>query len=71
MYFDDFIAEQVMAAHHSARGRDRRAPQRAGLLRTMWNGVRQVAWGIDAYSTLRHGIDLPPDHGARRRHPRG
>lgn len=37
------------------------------LLRTVWNGVRQIAWGIDAYSSLRHGIDLPPDHGARRR----
>ena len=37
------------------------------LLQALWRGVRQVAWGIDAASSIRHGIALPPDHGARRR----
>jgi hypothetical protein len=68
MYFDDFIAQQTMKNNASAsvrkvsvRPRDRR------LLRILWNGVRQVAWGIDASSRVRHGIDVPPGHPARRR----
>ncbi len=52
MYFDDFIGAQQ--------------PIRR-LLRTLWSGLRQFAWGIDAFSSVRHGLDVPPDHRARNR----
>jgi hypothetical protein len=66
MHLDDLIAQETMkigdssSAHHlGAQDALRR------LLDTLWSGVRQVAWGIDAFSSVRHGIDVPPDHGAR------
>jgi hypothetical protein len=68
MYSDDFIARKTKSTNdpsllHADGGQQ---PIR-GLLRTLWNCVRQVAWGIDAYSRVMHGIDVPPDHGARNR----
>jgi hypothetical protein len=68
MYFDDFIAHQVMrttapsSSHHAGTPQPTRR-----LLRGLWSGVRQLAWGIDAGSSVRHGIEVPPDHGARSR----
>lgn len=36
------------------------------LLDAAWRAARQVWWGVDAASRLRHGMDVPADHGARR-----
>lgn len=70
MYFDDFIAEQLLQPNGSHPTHDRRAQQPIRrLLRTLWNGARKAAWGIDAFSSVQHGIDVPPDHGARHRPP--
>ncbi len=68
MYFDDFIAQQIMKTNDSSPSHyvGARQPIRR-LLRTLWSGIRQVGWGIDAFSSVRHGIDVPPDHGARNR----
>lgn len=70
MYFDDFIAEQILTTNDSSSSHDVRAqrPIRR-LFRTLWSGARLVAWGIDAFSSVRHGIDVPPGHGARSRPP--
>ncbi|TDC80598.1 hypothetical protein E1193_17305 [Micromonospora sp. KC606] len=77
MYFDDFIAQQFMKTNDSSSSHYVGAQQPIRrLLGTLWGGIRQVAWGIDAFSRVRHGIDVPPDHGARSqppsvpRHPR-
>ncbi|MBA0127805.1 hypothetical protein H0B56_19845 [Haloechinothrix sp. YIM 98757] len=77
MYFDDFIADQTLKTNDSSSSHDVRAQQPIRrLLHTLWSGARQVAWGIDAFSSVRHGIDVPPDHDARSRrasepcHPR-
>jgi hypothetical protein len=70
MYFDDFIAQQIMEtndppfSHHAGAQQPTRH-----LLGTLWSGIRQVAWGTDAFSSVRHGIDMPPDHGARSQPP--
>lgn len=77
MYFDDFIAQQTMKTNTPSSARDGGAqrPIRRPL-RSLGRGIRQLAWGIDAFSSVRHGIDVPPDHGARNRprsaprHPR-
>ena len=71
MHFDDFIAQQTLKTNDPSASDvvDARHPLRR-LLRTLWSGVRQVAWGIDAFSSVQHGIDVPPDHGARSRPPR-
>ncbi|GAA5118152.1 hypothetical protein [Haloechinothrix salitolerans] len=70
MYFDDFIAEQILKNNGSSSSHDVRAKQPIRrLLRALWRGARQFAWGIDAFSSVRHGIDVPPDHGARNRPP--
>ena len=68
MYFDDFIAQQIMKTNDPSPWHDvgARQPIRH-LLRTLWSGIRRVAWGIDAFSRVSHGIDVPPDHGARNR----
>lgn len=68
MYYDDFIAHQVTRANNPSATHlvvDPRRSERR-LLRTLWSLVRQVAWGIDALTRVQHGIDVPPDHGARR-----
>jgi hypothetical protein len=78
MYFDDFIAQQIMQTSDASSSSHYVGAQQPipHLLRTLWSGVRQVACGIDAFSSVRHGIDVPPDHGARSRprsvprHPR-
>jgi hypothetical protein len=68
MYFDDFIAEQIDKTNRSPSSHHVGGQQPIRrLLRTLWSGVRQVAWGIDAFSSVRHGIEVPPDHGARSR----
>jgi hypothetical protein len=70
MYVDDFIAQQIMKTNDPSPSHHVGAQQPIRrLLRTLWSGVRQVAWGIDAFSRVRHGIDVPPDHGARSRPP--
>jgi hypothetical protein len=70
MYFDDFIARQIMQTDDSSSSHYVGAQQPIPhLLHTLWSGVRQVAWGIDAFASVRHGIDVPPDHGARSRPP--
>jgi len=70
MHFDDFIAQQVMKINDPSHSHDVGAQQPIRrLLRTLWSGVRKVAWGIDAFSRVSHGIDVPPDHGARSRPP--
>jgi len=67
MYFDDFIAQQILQTNDSPSSRHSRAePPFRGLLRSLWRRARQLAWGIDAFSSVRHGIDVPADHGARR-----
>ncbi|RSM55166.1 hypothetical protein DMH03_33850 [Amycolatopsis sp. WAC 01376] len=68
MYFDDSIAQEIPKTHDPSSSNDVRAqrPIRR-LLRALWSGARQVAWGIDAFSSVRHSIDVPPDHGARNR----
>lgn len=67
MYFDDFIAQQVSQTNE-ATASHRGAPQPLRrLLRALWSGIRHIAWGIDAFSRVQHGIDVPPDHGARSR----
>ena len=77
MYIDAHIAQQTMQTDHTHASHnlaDEQPTRR--LLRTFWSGLRQVAWGIDAFSSVWHGIDVPPDHGARNRpsealgHPR-
>jgi len=70
MYFDDFIAQQILktADSPSSRRGGVQLPIRR-LLRTLWRRTRRLAWGIDAFSSVRHGIDVPADHGARRRPP--
>lgn len=70
MYFDDFLAQQVMKSddpYTSHRDAGEQPVRR--LLRSMWRGLREVAWGIDAFSSVWHGIDVPPEHGARSRPP--
>jgi hypothetical protein len=68
MHFDDFTAQQIMKTNDPSSSRDVGAQQHIRrLLSTLWNGVRQGAWGIDAFSRMWHGIDVPPDHGARHR----
>jgi hypothetical protein len=70
MSFDNVITQQSMRTHDSSSSHPRGAPQPIRwLLRTLWSGVRQVAWGIDAFSSVRHGIDVPPNHVARSRPP--
>lgn len=66
MYFDDFIAQQTMRTDTPIRSRHvgARRPARR-TLRSLWRGIRQLAWGIDAFSSVRHGIEVPPEHGAR------
>lgn len=67
MHSHDFIADRITDAHPSSSP-DVAAQQRLRrLLHALWSGVRQIAWGIDAHSRLSHGIDVPPDHGARSR----
>ncbi|MDV6013786.1 hypothetical protein [Haloechinothrix sp. LS1_15] len=70
MHFDDFIAQQLLKANDSSSSQHVGAqrPIRR-LLRALWSGARQVARGVDAFSSVRHGIDVPPDHGARHRPP--
>lgn len=70
MYFDDFIAQQILKTNDSPSSRHggARQPIRR-LLRTLWSRARQFAWGIDAFASVRHGIDVPADHGARSRPP--
>jgi hypothetical protein len=68
MYYDDFIARQTIKANNpspSHRAREQKTTR--GLLPALWRGVRQIAWGIDAFSSVTHGVSVPPDHGARRR----
>ncbi len=66
MYFDDFIAQQTIRANAPSAARRPHAPQPTrGVLRRLWSGLRHAAWGIDAGSAVRHGIAVPPDHGAR------
>lgn len=70
MYFHDFIAQQTIKTNDPSPSHDVGAQQPIRhLLRTLWSGLRQVAWGIDASSRLSLGIDVPPDHGARSRPP--
>jgi hypothetical protein len=70
MYLDDFIAQQIMKTNDASSTHDVGAQQPIRrLLRTLWSGVRQVAWGIDAAASVWHGIEVPPDHGARSRPP--
>lgn len=71
MYYDDFIARQVLANNPSAARVV--APRRSGhpVLRWLWTLVRRVAWGVDALSRVQHGVEVPPDHGARSRAPQG
>ncbi|MPY83746.1 MAG: hypothetical protein GEV00_10585 [Actinophytocola sp.] len=70
MYFDDFIAHQILQTDDSPSSRLAGAqPPDRGLLRSLWRRARQLAWGIDAFSSVRHGIDVPADHGARSRPP--
>jgi hypothetical protein len=70
MYIDDFIAQQTMKTNdpHASHYVSGEQPIQR-LLRTLSSGLRQVAWGIDAFSSVWHGIDVPPDHGARSRPP--
>lgn len=66
MYFDDFTAGQILKTNDPSSSHDVGAQHLIRhLLRALWSGVRQVAWGIDAHSRVWHGIDVPPDHGAR------
>ena len=68
MYFDDFIAEQVMKTTHLSASHDISTQQPIRRpLRTLWSGITQVA--VDAFSRVTHRIDVPPDHGARTRPP--
>lgn len=68
MHFDYLTTQQIMKTNDPSSSRDVGAQQDIPrLLSTLWNGVRQVAWGIDAYSRVWHGIEVPPDHGARNR----
>ena len=68
MHFDDVTAQRIMKTNDPSSSRDVGAQQHIRrLLSTLWNGVRQVAWGIDALSRVWHGIDVPPDHGAGNR----
>ncbi len=70
MYLDDLIAQQTMKTNNPSSSPCVGAQQPIRrMLRTLWSGLRQVAWGIDASSSVRHGIDVPPDHGARNRFP--
>jgi hypothetical protein len=50
---------------HTAAGRSARPLVRL-LLGAVWRAARQVLWGVDAASRLRHGMEVPADHGARR-----
>ncbi|EHR51311.1 hypothetical protein SacmaDRAFT_3075 [Saccharomonospora marina XMU15] len=68
MYFDDFIARQILKTDDPVSRYGARLPIRR-LLRTLWSGARGMAWGIDAFSSVWHGIDVPADHGARSRAP--
>lgn len=67
MHFDDFIAQQILNTTHSpsTQHRDARQPIRR-LLHTLRNYAHQLASGIDASSSIQHGINLPANHGARR-----
>lgn len=73
MHFDDFIAQQILKTDDPAwRNSASRQPVRRllrTLWRTLWRGARRVALGIDAFSSVRHGIEVPADHGARNRPP--
>ena len=77
MSFNDFLAQQSTTTDAPSSLPSEGAQQLVRrLLRTLWSGVRQVAWGIDAFSRVSHGMEVPPDHGARSRrqgapsHPR-
>jgi hypothetical protein len=71
MFFDDFIAQQTLKTIDSSYPHRGGVPRpRRGLLSTLWSGLRQIAWGIDAMSSIRHGVEVPPDHGARRQRRR-
>ncbi len=35
------------------------------LARRLWSGLRHMAWGLDAFARIQHGLDVPPDHPAR------
>ncbi|MDP3891326.1 hypothetical protein [Nocardioides sp.] len=61
----DFIAEQATRTSQRSLSPDPAQRRGRGLIRALWSGVRQIAWGIDAHSRVWHGIDVPPDHGAR------
>lgn len=68
MHSHDFIADQTLKTNARQASPSVATHQHVRrLLRALWSGVRQVAWGIDAYSRVRHGIEVPPDHGARNR----
>ncbi|SEE76366.1 hypothetical protein [Ruania alba] len=68
MHSDDFLAQQVMKANNPAsarHARDRHAVR--SLFGTLWRGIRHVAAGIDAFSSVWHGIEVAADHESRYR----
>ncbi|UFU06519.1 hypothetical protein [Ruania halotolerans] len=70
MHSDDFLAQQMMKANNPAtvrHGNDRPAVQ--SLFAMLWRGIRHVASGIDAFSSVWHGIEVPADHESRHRTP--
>lgn len=61
---DEQCGVMHLAPDTTAIGSDRQLARL--FLRSTWRAARQVFWGIDAASRLRHGLDVPADHGARR-----
>ncbi|QOR70741.1 hypothetical protein IM660_19600 [Ruania alkalisoli] len=74
MHSDDFLAQQVMKANNANDLTPVRRDDRPAVLMmaaALWRGVRHLASGIDAFSSVWHGIEVPADHESRdRREPR-
>ncbi len=74
MHSDDFLAQQVMKANNANDLTPVRRDDRPAVLimaAALWRAIRYLASGIDAFSSVWHGIEVPADHESRhRREPR-